>query len=124
MKSARDAGCPKIAIGITGLRENLARYDGIEVPYRRPSFTCCSIIISQMDIYIHMRGGDIGTINIYQAPVEGFAVKKFSLSNHQGSNWFKRQIQFDSDKEFQVCIMTSLRTADAFPVVASPPLLT
>ena len=50
-----------------------------------------------------MKGGDIGTINIYQAPVEGFAVKKFSLSRHQGSKWFKKQIQFDSDKEFQVC---------------------
>lgn len=53
-----------------------------------------------------MKGGNIGTINIYQAPVEGFAVKKFSLSTHQGSDWFKRQIQFDSDKEFQVCMMT------------------
>lgn len=59
-----------------------------------------------MEIYIHMKGGNIGTINIYQAPVEGFAVKKFSLSTHQGSDWFKRQIQFDSDKEFQVCMMT------------------
>ena len=62
-----------------------------------------------MEIYIHMRGGNIGTINIYQAPVEGFAVKKFSLSTHQGSEWFKRQIQFDSDKEFQVCMMTWLK---------------
>lgn len=53
-----------------------------------------------------MKGGNIGTINIYQAPVEGFAVKKFSLSTHQGPDWFKRQIQFDSDKEFQVCMMT------------------
>ena len=53
-----------------------------------------------------MKGRDIGTINIYQEPVEGFAVKKFSLSTHQGSEWFKRQIQFDSDKEFQVCMMT------------------
>ena len=39
MKSARDAGCPKIAIGITGSRENLVRYDGIEVPYWGPSLT-------------------------------------------------------------------------------------
>ena len=62
-----------------------------------------------MEIYIHMKGGDIGTINIYQAPVEGFAVKKFSVSRHQGSEWFKRQIQFDSDKEFQVCMMTWLK---------------
>lgn len=62
-----------------------------------------------MEIYIHMKGGNIGTINIYQAPVEGFAVKKFSLSTHQGSEWFKRQIQFDSDKEFQVCMMTWLK---------------
>lgn len=62
-----------------------------------------------MEIYIHMKGGDIGTINIYQAPVEGFAVKKYSVSRHQGSEWFKRQIKFDSDKEFQVCMMTWLK---------------
>ena len=43
-------GMPKIAIGITGLRENLVRFDGIEVPYWGPSWSksvltfdrCCS----------------------------------------------------------------------------------
>ena len=55
-----------------------------------------------MDLYIHMKGSDIGTLNIYQAPVDDFAIKKLSLSNQQGRNWFNKKIQFDSDTEFQV----------------------
>lgn len=58
-----------------------------------------------MDLYIHMKGAHIGELNIYQAPVVGFAVKKLSLTTHQDQNWFKRQVHFDSDKEFQVCIV-------------------
>jgi len=58
-----------------------------------------------MDLYIHMKGDHIGELNIYQAPVVGFAVKKLSLTTPQSQNWFKRQVHFDSDKEFQVCIV-------------------
>ena len=56
----------------------------------------------QMDLYIHMKGSHIGALNIYQAPVVGFAVKKLSLSTDQGQNWVKRQVLFDSVTEFQV----------------------
>lgn len=56
-----------------------------------------------MDLHIHMKGNHIGELNIYQAPIVGFAVKKLSLSRNQGQHWFKRQVQFDSDTEFQVC---------------------
>ena len=49
-----------------------------------------------------MKGSHIGALNIYQAPVVGFAVKKLSLTTDQGQNWFKRQVHFDSDTEFQV----------------------
>ena len=38
-----------------------------------------------------------------QQPVVGFSVKKLSLTTNQGPDWFKRQVQFDSDTEFQVC---------------------
>ena len=57
-----------------------------------------------MDLYIHMQGSSIGALNIYQAPVVGFAVKKLSLTTAQGQNWVKKQIQFDSNREFQVSI--------------------
>ncbi|PFX16283.1 Neurotrypsin [Stylophora pistillata] len=63
-----------------------------------PSNTC------QMDLFIHMKGSHIGELNIYQQPVVGFAVKKLSLTTNQGSDWFKRQVQFDSDTKFQVII--------------------
>lgn len=56
----------------------------------------------QMDLYIHMKGSHIGALNIYQAPVVGFAVKKLSITSDQGQNWFRRQVLFDSDTEFQV----------------------
>jgi len=49
-----------------------------------------------------MKGSHIGALNIYQAPVVGFAVKKLSLSTDQGQNWVKRQVLFDSVTEFQV----------------------
>lgn len=55
-----------------------------------------------MDLYIHMKGNHIGALNIYQAPVVGFAVTKLALTSEQGNNWFKKQIQFDSDRVFQV----------------------
>ena len=55
-----------------------------------------------MDLYIHMKGLHIGALNIYQAPVAGFAVKKLSIDSDQGQNWFKRTVHFDSDTEFQV----------------------
>lgn len=55
-----------------------------------------------MDLFIHMKGSHIGALNIYQAPVVGFAIKKLSLNTDQGQNWFERQIHFDSDTEFQV----------------------
>lgn len=55
-----------------------------------------------MDLYIHMKGSHIGELNIYQAPVVGFAVKKLSLTTQNGQYWFKKQIQFDSNTEFQV----------------------
>ena len=49
-----------------------------------------------------MKGSHIGALNIYQAPIVGFAVKKLSLTKDQGQNWFKQQVDFDSDTEFQV----------------------
>ena len=58
-----------------------------------------------MDLYIHMKGDHLGELNIYQAPVVGFAVKKLSLTTDHGQKWFKRQVHFDSDKEFQVRIV-------------------
>ena len=36
---------PKIAIGITGLGENLARYEGIGVPYWGPSIECMYVFM-------------------------------------------------------------------------------
>ena len=56
----------------------------------------------QMNLYIHMKGAHIGALNIYQAPVVGFAVNKLSITKEQGQNWFKQQVLFDSDTEFQV----------------------
>ena len=56
----------------------------------------------QMGLSIHMKGSHIGALNIYQAPVVGFAVKKLSITSDQGQNWFKRHVLFDSDREFQV----------------------
>ena len=55
-----------------------------------------------MDLYIHMKGSHIGALNIYQAPVVGFALKKLSINSDQGQKWFKRTVYFDSDAEFQV----------------------
>ena len=55
-----------------------------------------------MDLYIHMKGSHIGALNIYQAPVVGFALKKLSINSDQGQKWFKRTVHFDSDSEFQV----------------------
>ena len=55
-----------------------------------------------MDLYIHMKGSHIGALNIYQAPVVGFALKKLSINSDQGQKWFKRTVHFDSDAEFQV----------------------
>lgn len=55
-----------------------------------------------MDLYLHMKGNHIGALNIYQAPVVGFAERKLSITSQQGENWFKKQIQFDSEREFQV----------------------
>ena len=49
-----------------------------------------------------MKGAHIGALNIYQAPVVGFAVNKLSITKEQGQNWFKQQVLFDSDTEFQV----------------------
>lgn len=63
----------------------------------------------QLDLFIHMKGLHIGALNIYQQPVVGFPVKKLSLTTNQGPDWFKRQVQFDSDTEFQVCKNTSNR---------------
>jgi len=51
-----------------------------------------------------MKGNHIGALNIYQAPVVGFAERKLSITSQQGENWFKKQIQFDSEREFQVII--------------------
>ena len=66
------------------------------------SFDNLLVLFCQMDLSLHMKGNHIAELNIYQAPVVGFAVKKLSLSGGQGNNWFKKQIQFDSDREFQV----------------------
>ncbi|KAJ7369310.1 hypothetical protein OS493_039862, partial [Desmophyllum pertusum] len=48
--------------------------------------------VTQMTLYVHMKGSHIGALNIYQAPVVGFAVKKLSLSSNHGQYWFKQQV--------------------------------
>ncbi|XP_020605209.1 uncharacterized protein LOC110044027 isoform X4 [Orbicella faveolata] len=79
-------------------RDHKARLVSPTLAAVQPSNTC------QMDLYIHMKGSHIGALNIYQAPVVGFTVKKLSITTDQGQNWFKRQVHFDSDTEFQVII--------------------
>ncbi|XP_068722638.1 deleted in malignant brain tumors 1 protein-like [Montipora capricornis] len=56
-----------------------------------------------MDLYVNMKGNQIGELNIYQAPVFGFPVRKLSISE-QVLTWSHTQVQFDSKREFQVII--------------------
>ena len=56
----------------------------------------------QMELFIHMRGQYIGSLNIYQLPVGGFRNLKKSLVGARGSSWFREEVEFDSDKNFQV----------------------
>lgn len=55
-----------------------------------------------MEFFLHMKGRDIGYLNIYQAPVEDHDIKKRSWSGEQGQDWFKEEVIFDSREPFQV----------------------
>lgn len=79
-------------------RDHKARLVSPTLAAVQPNITC------EMDLFIHMKGSHIGALNIYQAPVVGFAVKKLSITSDQGQKWFQRQVLFDSDREFQVII--------------------
>ena len=55
-----------------------------------------------MEFFVHMSGSDIEALNVYQAPVEGHDILKKSWSGHQGTEWFKGEVTFDSRETFQV----------------------
>lgn len=55
-----------------------------------------------MDFYIHMKGSQIGYLNIYQAPVEDFNTLKASWNGEQSTVWFHKRVKFDSKHVFQV----------------------
>ena len=55
-----------------------------------------------MEFFLNMNGRHIGTLNIYQAPVEGHDVIKRTWSGEHGTSWIKGEASFDSRETFQV----------------------
>lgn len=60
--------------------------------------------ICKMEFFLYMMGGTIGTLNIYQAPVEGHDIVKRTWSGEHGAVWMKGEVSFDSREIFQIIV--------------------